>query len=180
MNKKIAILIFSLVLLLFFATGCQQSQPVVFGLVDMQKIIKDDSEYQRLSTEYMKESNRGKQDMVLKLKDANEEQRKKLMTEYSQVEDEFNKRWLKATNEFFSTKREEISEIVGEIAQRKNIDIVLVDGKDSMTVEWGGVDITQDVMVKILAETEDSVHSSAPQQKSEEGAKAHESVPAPQ
>ncbi len=142
----------ALVLSSLLLVGCQPngSKSLAIGRVDTAVLLQDDTEYQSLSIEYLREQTDVQQKFVESMKIAsNDEAKQKAHAGYQQMQGELDQRWAARTEEFLSTRHEAISRTAEEIAQRKSIDIVIVDSQMYPTTEWGGVDITPDMQLSL-------------------------------
>ena len=134
------------------ATNKDEGKPkkLIVGRVDSAVILQSDPEYMTLAQQYLREQTDLRGTFMKRAKDAgdNREALDKLKGEFAVQQKEVNKKWMGKTNEFLTTRHSRMQSIVGQICTDKGIDIVLIDSKQYPTVEYGAVDITQDVLLK--------------------------------
>lgn len=139
--------------------GCESGGvgKIAVGKVDTAALLQEDTDYQSMSVDYLRDQTDLRQSFVEKLKatDKSEGQVKALQEEYMKAQQGFNDKWKQKTEDFLKTRHDAIQGTAGDIAKRKNIDLVLIDSEMYPTVEWGGVDMTQDMK---LALSEGSQH----------------------
>lgn len=66
-----------------------------------------------------------------------------------QAERDVNRRWMERTQEFLQAGHAAIRRAAEEICREKGIDMVLVDSRFYPTVEYGAVDITDDILSRL-------------------------------
>lgn len=128
--------------------GCQPAQQRInVGKVDTALLLADDPDYQSMSVDYLREQTDLRQKFVEKLKQAGRDESKlrSLQEEQLKVQQEFNGKWQKKTDDFIKTRNDSIRATAEEIAKQKNLDLVIIDSEKYPTVEWGGVDMTKDM-----------------------------------
>lgn len=139
-------------LLGLLGTGCQSQEPVLLrtGSVDTTRILKFDDEYQNLAQDYFRER------VILadQLNKAVEAQGGALRDQatfdkFRSLEQELYKKWLDKTREFTRSRMVKIGAAAEAVARKKGLDLVVLDSKEFPTVEYGGVDITGDILGEI-------------------------------
>lgn len=133
--------------------GCEQpGSKLVVGTVDTAVIIQNDPEYSSQSIDYLREQAQVKQAFIEGIEGAGGDSAKKdaAKKKYQQDQKELDERWAGRTRDFLKARHDAITAAVEEISRAKNIDIVLLDSQFYPTVEWGAVDITQDVQLKMV------------------------------
>ena len=142
-----------------FLSACepQGEGRLAVGKVDTATLLQEDPDYQSMSVEYLRDQTDMRKAFVEEMKAAGQDETKTkaLQEKYSKTSQEFDAKWKKKTEDFLKTRHDSIQAIAGDIAKRKNIDIVLIDSKMYPTVEWGGVDMTKDMA---LAMSDGSQH----------------------
>ncbi len=130
-------------------TGCQSAkgQKISVGKVDTAALLQDDPDYQSMSINYIKEQTDIRKAFVDRLRAAGDDKDKvaKLQEEYMKKQVEFDTKWRTDTEDFLKTRHDAIKATATEIAERKGIDMVVIDSRKYPTVEWGGVDMTKDM-----------------------------------
>ncbi|MCA9797339.1 MAG: OmpH family outer membrane protein [Candidatus Eremiobacteraeota bacterium] len=131
--------------------GCQPAQTkITVGKIDTATLLQSDPEYQDLATKYLREQTEVKRDFLESLRKAqSDSQKTTAKNKYGEAQKALDKKWSDKTREFLETRHSAIRGSVEEIAKAKNIDMVLIDSKMYPTVEWGAIDITQDVQLKL-------------------------------
>lgn len=132
----VALLASSLIL-----TGCGQGQ---IGSVDVDKVMAEAPRVKTLLTE-----------AEGKIKEAQEKFQKdygdKELSEEDAVKLQMDfQRKLEGINQGYASQiRSRMDVVINEIAQEKNIDVVLSNSKDDKTIFQGAIDITDDVIKKM-------------------------------
>jgi Skp family chaperone for outer membrane proteins len=134
--------------------GCQLSKSgskLTVGKVDTAELLHDNPDYQNLSIEYMKENTDLKSKFVDKMKKAGDDQmaRNEVQKAYQGEQQKLDKKWMDITQKFLESTHVNIRETAQQIAQSKEIDIVIIDSRVYPTTEWGGVDITKDLSLAL-------------------------------
>ena len=131
--------------------GSDKPPKLVCGKVDTEVILKADPEYQNLSKEYLDEQiavEARVQKELLKIGNdtaAQGELRNKVLQEQKKLQE----RWLKKTDEFLQSRHGKMREAVAQLCKEKNIDLVVIDTRLYPSVEYGALDITQDVLMRL-------------------------------
>lgn len=131
--------------------GSDSPAKLVCGKVDTEVILKADPEYQNLSKEYLDEQiameARIQKELVQIGNDtaAQGELRNKALAEQKKLQE----RWLKKTDDFLQTRHGKMREAVAQLCKEKNIDLVVIDTRLYPSVEYGAIDITQDVLMRL-------------------------------
>lgn len=135
--------------------GCQEQKPgsspsskLVTAKLDTLPILQSDPEYQILAKDYAKEN----LELSKRIKgeiDSGKLAERDAPQKYMVAQEKLNKKWMAATNDFIQTRHGTMRDIVKQMCEEKGIDIVLIDSKAYPTVEYGALDITQDVLMKI-------------------------------
>lgn len=132
----VALLASSLIL-----TGCGQGQ---IGSVDVDKVMAEAPRVKTLLTE-----------AEGKIKEAQEKFQKDYGDKELSEEDALKlqmdfQRKLEGINQGYASQiRSRMDVVINEIAQEKNIDVVLSNSKDDKTIFQGAIDITDDVIKKM-------------------------------
>lgn len=152
MNRWLQTFSVGLVVLGGALAGCEQpGQKLVVGRVDTAVIIQNDPEYSSQSIDYLREQTEVKQAFIEGIQKAGSDSAKEAARKkYEEAQKQLNEKWSTRTREFLKARHEAINTAVEEISQAKNIDMVLLDSQYYPTVEWGAIDITQDVQLKMV------------------------------
>ena len=132
----VALLASSLIL-----TGCGQAQ---IGSIDVDKVMTEAPRVKTLMTE-----------AEGKIKEAQEKFQKdyegKELSEEDSVKLQMDfQRKLEGINQGYASQiKSRMDVVINEIAQEKNIDVVLSNSKDDKTIFKGAIDITNDVIKKM-------------------------------
>ena len=59
---------------------------------------------------------------------------------------ELNNKWSQKTRDYVSKKLDSIKDVCAKVAEKKQLDLVLIDSADAPSVEYGGVDISGDIL----------------------------------
>ncbi|MBI3930123.1 MAG: OmpH family outer membrane protein [Armatimonadetes bacterium] len=136
-----------------FSAGCQEERELVVGKVDTAIVFENDPQYSELAVQYLREQTEVKQKFLESLRTAETDAQKETAKKgYQDKQTELNGVWAKKTGEFLKTRHEKIQAAAKTIAEDKSIDVVLIDSKFYPTVEWGAVDITPDILLKMQGE----------------------------
>ena len=123
-------------------TGCGQGQ---IGCVDVSKVMAEAPRVKTLMDEAeakMKEAQQKYEQEVAAKPDMSQEEAAKLQGELQ--------RKLIGINQATSTQiKSRLDVVVGEIAQAKNLDVVISNPADEKILFQGGVDVTDDVIKKM-------------------------------
>lgn len=123
-------------------TGCGQGQ---IGCVDVNKVMTEAPRVKTLMDEAeakMKEAQQKYEQEVAAKPDMSQEEAAKLQGELQ--------RKLMGINQATSTQiKSRLDVVVGEIAQAKNLDVVISNPADEKILFQGGIDVTDDVIKKM-------------------------------
>ena len=132
----VALLASSLIL-----TGCGQGQ---IGSVDVDKVMAEAPRVKTLLTEAEGKIEEAQEKFQKDYgdKELSEEDAVKLQMDFQ--------RKLEGINQGYASQiRSRMDVVINEIAQEKNIDVVLSNSKDDKTIFQGAIDITDDVIKKM-------------------------------
>ena len=132
----VALLASSLIL-----TGCGQGQ---IGSVDVDKVMAEAPRVKTLLTEAEGKIKEAQEKFQKDYgdKELSEEDAVKLQMEFQ--------RKLEGINQGYASQiRSRMDVVINEVAQEKNIDVVLSNSKDDKTIFQGAIDITDDVIKKM-------------------------------
>ena len=123
-------------------SGCGQAQ---IGCVDVNKVMEEAPRVKTLMSEAetkLKEAQQKFEQDVAAKPDMPEEERAKLQADFQ--------RKLMGINQATSTQiKSRMDIVIGELAQEKNIDVVIANSEDQKILFQGGIDITADVIKKM-------------------------------
>lgn len=138
-------------------TACepQKDAKLTIGKIDTALLVQDDPRYQELSLAYMKEQGEFREKMFEKMKAAKDDQTQlnDVRKEAMEGQKKLDKEWMQKTQDFLQSRHAAIKDKAKAIAERKNIDMVLIDSSEYPTIEWGGVDMTKDMMLDLAQNT---------------------------
>lgn len=138
--KKIAAAGMFAVSLMF--SGCGQGQ---IGCVDVDKVMAESPRVKTLMDEAetkMKEAQQKFEQDAAAKPDMTDEERAKLQSDFQ--------RKITGINQATATQiRSRMDVVIGEIAQSKNLDVVVSNSADEKTIFLGGIDVTQEVIQKM-------------------------------
>ena len=123
-------------------SGCGQGQ---IGCVDVEKVMAEAPRVKTLMEEAetkMKDAQQKFEQDVAAKPDMTDEERAKLQNDFQ--------RKISGINQATATQiRSRMDVVIGEIAQSKNLDVVVSNSADEKTIFLGGIDVTQDVIQKM-------------------------------
>lgn len=138
--------------LMLVATGCGGgSGKLTTGTVDSVSLVQNDPDYQKKANDYTKArvELQTKINKAIKAKGGASALTQKDMTEFRQWNVDLDKKWGEETDAFLKKRFDRIVAASKAVSQDKGIDLVLVDTPGFPTVEYGAVNITQDVELKL-------------------------------
>ena len=123
-------------------SGCGQGQ---IGCVDVDKVMAESPRVKTLMDEAetkMKEAQQKFEQDAAAKPDMTDEERAKLQSDFQ--------RKITGINQATATQiRSRMDVVIGEIAQSKNLDVVVSNSADEKTIFLGGIDVTQEVIQKM-------------------------------
>lgn len=123
------------------------------GRVDTAMILQADPEYQKTAEVYVKEQLELEGKFFGKFKDARDEKdeskKKEIAAAYNDARNKLEAKWNKKTAEFLQSRHDKLAAAAEQVAKDQKIDLILVDSKQYPSVEYGGTDITQEVMLRM-------------------------------
>lgn len=123
-------------------------QPLVAAKLDTLPILQNDPEYQELASQYTRENIELRKTIDRLVKEGKLADQQ-APGEYLKRQEKLNGKWMKSTNDFVQTRHTKMREAVATICQEKGIDLVVIDSKVYPTVEYGAIDITQEIFTKL-------------------------------
>ncbi len=131
--------------------GCEPSRKLRAARLDTAELLQSDPRYEAFSIEYLKQQTDIRQQLVEAVQKAGSESAKKqVVQKFTDKQKKLNEEWSDKTNSFLADRHEQIRETAKKICEAKDIDIVVIDSKYYPTVEWGAIDITQDVQLQLV------------------------------
>ncbi|MEW6278193.1 MAG: hypothetical protein AB1758_06195 [Candidatus Eremiobacterota bacterium] len=129
------------------AAGCGKQKAMTIGTVDTVALVQSDPDYQKMAVDYLKEraSVQEKTQKLVRTAPQSEATRKTI----ENLNKELDKKWFEKTQKFLDARFQGIQGAAEAICKEKDIDLVLVDTSNYPTVEYGAVNITQDVELKL-------------------------------
>ena len=131
--------------------GDSKPKKLVVGTVDTSMVLHADPEYMPMAQQYMRERTEIQAQFMKEARTINKDDPKAVQAikaKYADLERKLAERWRMKTEEFLKVRHGQMRDDVAEICKDKKIDMVLIHSKEIATVEWGAVDITQDVLLK--------------------------------
>lgn len=131
--------------------GCGKQRKLVVGRIDTAVILHSDPDYQTLAIQYFKQQTTLRRKFIDELRKAKSDKALQELARhhYQMAEKGLDEKWVRKTRKFLVTRHSAIKASVAQICKAKKIDMVLIDSKFYPTVEWGAVDITPDVQLKL-------------------------------
>lgn len=128
--------------------GCaeRQVERMATGSVDSTKLLRYDEDYQKLAQAYVKERTALAVELSRAVRQAGGTLPAPVFQEFSQREGELASRWMARTREFVKSRADRIGVAAGQVASEKGLDLVILDSEELPTVEYGAVDVTEDVL----------------------------------
>ena len=123
-------------------------QALVAAKLDTLPILQNDPEYQELASQYTRENIELRKTIDRLVKEGKLADQQ-APGEYLKRQEKLNSKWMKSTNDFVQTRHTKMRDAVAAICQEKGIDIVVIDSKVYPTVEYGAIDITQEIFTKL-------------------------------
>jgi Skp family chaperone for outer membrane proteins len=122
----------------------------VTGKVDTTQILKLDNEYQTLAQQYFAErvTVADKINRIV-AQHGGEIRDQATYDQLKAMEGEINQKWLQRTRQFTQGRMVTISAAAKVVADRKGLDIVILDSPEFPTVEFGAVDVTGDILAEM-------------------------------
>ncbi len=135
------------------ATGCggKTGGKLTTGTVDSATLVQNDPEYQKTAADYAK----ARVDLQTKInKEVKDRGGPSSLSQsdlkrFQQMNVDLDKKWGEKTNTFLKKRFDAIQAAAKAVCDDKGIDLVLVDTPGFPTVEYGAVNITQDVELKL-------------------------------
>lgn len=129
-------------------TGAVPHDGLLAARIDTLPILQSDPQYKMMSDSYLQSrlllrKKLGQQVRDGKLTDAGARE------EFLKQDQVLTNKWTALTDKFIQKNHNQIRTIVKQLAEEKNIDLVIIHSSQYPTVEYGAIDITQDVMMKI-------------------------------
>lgn len=122
-------------------SGCGEGQ---IGAVDVEKVM---AESPRVKT--LMEEAKGKVDEAQKKFEQDNANKEMTEEEAGKAQMDFRRK-LETINQEYATRiKSKMDVAIGEVAQAKNIDVVINNSEDQKLVFHGAIDITQDVINKM-------------------------------
>lgn len=137
--------------LMLTATGCVGSGKLVTGTVDSVSLVQNDPEYQKQAADYAKERVKLQTQInkILRERNGPGNLTQADLTDFKKKNAELDKKWGEKTDAFLKKRFDAIVAASKQVSDDKGIDLVLVDTPGYPTVEYGAVNITQDVELKL-------------------------------
>jgi Skp family chaperone for outer membrane proteins len=128
--------------------SAQAGDKMIAAKLDTLPILQQHPEYQKLAEQYTKDNLELRKEIGQAV-NAGKIPEQEAAKVYLERQDQLNKKWMDTSNKFIQERHETLRKAVAELCQEKGIDMVVVDSKVFHTVQYGAIDITQDVMWKL-------------------------------
>lgn len=131
--------------------GCQPSRKLRAARLDTAELLQSDPRYEEFSVQYLKQQTDIRQRLMEALQKApSQAAKEKVAQKFTAEQKKLNDEWSEKTNTFLEARHERIRTTTQKICEAKEIDFVVIDSKYYPTVEWGAIDITQDVQLQLV------------------------------
>lgn len=134
------------------AFGCTTKEKVIIstGTINSTVVLQEDDKYQELSRQYFAERIKASQEVQRIVKENSNVDGvvsdKSVYDKLMKIQNDVESKWQKRTAEYVDTKMKSMEKAAAQVALDKGLDIVLIDSNDVPTVEFGGHDITANVL----------------------------------
>ena len=133
-------------------TGCTPKEKAVIrtGTINSTVVLQEDDKYQELSRQYFAERIKASQEVQRIVKENSNADGvvsdKSVYDKLMKIQNDVESKWQKRTTEYIDAKMKSMEKAAVEVALDKGLDIVLIDSNDVPTVEYGGHDVTANVL----------------------------------
>lgn len=135
-----------------YAAGCTPKEKVVIrtGTINSTVVLQEDDKYQELSRQYFAERIKASQEVQRIVKENSNADGvvsdKSVYDKLMKIQNDVESKWQKRTADYIDTKMKSMEKAASEVALDKDLDIILIDSNDVPTVEYGGHDVTANVL----------------------------------
>ncbi len=149
--KRTAWLGMALGLSMMALVGCGPTGKLTTGTVNTVALVQSDPDYQKMASDYAKARVELQKKINATIREAGGPSNLSQtdLNKFRQMNAELDKKWFSKTQEFLKARFAHISEAAEAVSKDKRIDLVLVDTPGYPTVEYGAVNITQDLELKL-------------------------------
>ncbi|MGN0011762.1 MAG: hypothetical protein ACI37J_00395 [Candidatus Bruticola sp.] len=135
-----------------YAAGCTPKEKVVIrtGTINSTVVLQEDDKYQELSRQYFAERIKASQEVQRIVKENSNADGvvsdKSVYDKLMKIQNDVESKWQKRTADYIDAKMKSMEKAASEVALDKDLDIILIDSNDVPTVEYGGHDVTANVL----------------------------------
>lgn len=135
-----------------YAAGCTPKEKVVIrtGTINSTVVLQEDDKYQELSRQYFAERIKASQEVRRIVKENSNADGvvsdKSVYDKLMKIQNDVESKWQKRTADYIDAKMKSMEKAASEVALDKDLDIILIDSNDVPTVEYGGHDVTANVL----------------------------------
>lgn len=135
-----------------YAAGCTPKEKVVIrtGTINSTVVLQEDDKYQELSRQYFAERIKASQEVQRIVKENSNADGvvsdKSVYDKLMKIQNDVESKWQKRTADYINAKMKSMEKAASEVALDKDLDIILIDSNDVPTVEYGGHDVTANVL----------------------------------
>ena len=135
-----------------YAAGCTPKEKVVIrtGTINSTVVLHEDDKYQELSRQYFAERIKASQEVQRIVKENSNADGvvsdKSVYDKLMKIQNDVESKWQKRTADYIDAKMKSMEKAASEVALDKDLDIILIDSNDVPTVEYGGHDVTANVL----------------------------------
>lgn len=135
-----------------YAAGCTPKEKVVIrtGTINSTVVLQEDDKYQELSRQYFAERIKASQEVQRIVKENSNANGvvsdKSVYDKLMKIQNDVESKWQKRTADYIDAKMKSMEKAASEVALDKDLDIILIDSNDVPTVEYGGHDVTANVL----------------------------------
>ncbi|MGM9992353.1 MAG: hypothetical protein ACI376_05845 [Candidatus Bruticola sp.] len=135
------------------ASGCNtQNQKAIIrtGTINSTVVLQQDDKYQELSRQYFAERVKASQEVQRIVKENSDANGvvsdKSIYDKLMKIQNDVESKWQKRTADYIDAKMKSMEEAAQKVAVDSKLDIILIDSDDVPTVEYGGHDVTANVL----------------------------------
>lgn len=135
-----------------YAAGCTPKEKVVIrtGTINSTVVLQEDDKYQELSRQYYAERIKASQEVQRIVKENSNADGvvsdKSVYDKLMKIQNDVESKWQKRTADYIDAKMKSMEKAASEVALDKDLDVILIDSNDVPTVEYGGHDVTANVL----------------------------------
>ncbi|MGM9998218.1 MAG: hypothetical protein ACI38Q_02300 [Candidatus Bruticola sp.] len=154
------------------ASGCDTREKAIIrtGTINSTVVLQQDDKYQELSRQYFAERVKASQEVQRIVKENSDANGvisdKSIYEKLMKIQNDVESKWQKRTADYVDAKMKSMEEAALKVASDNKLDIILIDSDDVPTVEYGGHDVTANILAAMpgfagKSETESSGNGAA-------------------